>query len=305
VTSDFFIYNGRSMSTGKRQLTMHFLTSTPILALLALTPSVSAQISTNSSTVPLNFNCSSFNPGQNGAARQNYTMLSNSTFRVSRAVVCSPTASDRDPTCTISSSGRLRINATSNATDIPDPNALHSMLYDALKSGGASTPELSRFNKYNDHLSFNGTGQTHRVEPGTAAYIGFKPNMTCYEGVVSTNESCHHVDEGVRNVKERFEGRALRICVPNVYRRTGKATSTRLGGMVETVEVSEEVARTDDMKRNPAQTSESDDDDEDEDERGSPRPRPSGTVLGGSGRVQGTGWSVVLEVLGVVGMVGM
>jgi hypothetical protein len=278
---------------------MRLLTSTLIFTLLALTPNlVLAQESTNSPNVTLNFNCSSLNIGQNGAACLNYTVLSDQTLRVSRAVVCAPTATEGDKNCTVSASDRLSINATSNATDIADANVLHSMLYAALKSRGASSTQLSRFDKHRDQISFNGTGQILDVQPGTAAYIGFRANMTCYEGVVFTDDSCDRVNEGVRNVKERFEGRALSICVPTQYRRVpGKHSSNRLAGRVELVEVTEEEARSDEMKRNPAQTGSGDDEDDDERESGSVRPSGTGRTVGRGGRVEVCWTSAVMGAL--------
>jgi hypothetical protein len=282
---------------------MRLLTSTPILTLLALTPDlVSAQNSTNSPNVTLNFNCSSFNISQDGAARLNYTVLSDQTQRVSRAVVCASTATEADYGCKLSASGRLSINATSNATDIADANILHSMLYAALESRGASATDLSRFDKHRDYIGINGTGQVFTAKPGTAAYIGFRPNMTCHEGVVFTNDSCNRVDEGVRNVKERFEGRSLSICVPTQYRRLpGKSASNRLVGTLELVEITEEEARSDDMKRNPAQTG-GDDAEDDDESGGATQTRP---VVGGGGRVGACWTSAVLGGLVAVYMVMM
>jgi hypothetical protein len=283
-----------------RQLTMRFLISTPIFAFLALTPTVFAQDSSNSSNVALNFNCSSFNPGQDGAARLNYTVAANQTIRVSRAFNCP--ASDGDRACAISPSGRLNVNYTTNATDISDPNALHAMLYKAIESEGATTTELSRFDRTRNTLSFNGTGQPVFSEAGTWAYIGFRPNMTCYEGIVSTDDLCAQVDDSVRNVKSRFEQRALTICVPTLHQRTGKASSTRLAGVTEVVVISEEEAKKPEMRRNPTYLGGDEGQEEDDSVSG---PKPSDTpIIGRGGRVEVRGVSVGLGVVaGLMGLV--
>jgi hypothetical protein len=290
-----FLYitsGGWSRWTSGNDLTMRFLTSTSIFAFLALTPTVFAQDSFNSSNVALNFNCSSFNPAQNGGARLNYTVAANQTLRVSRAFDCPP-SSDSDRACAFTPRGRLNVNYTTNATDISDPNILHAMLYKARKSEGATTTELSRFDRNRNTLSFNGTGQPRYAEQGTSAYIGFRPNMTCYEGIVSTDDSCKELDDGVRNVKSQFEQRALTICVPMLDQRTGKPSSTRLVGTTEVVEISAEEAKKPEMSRNPAYL-EGDEDDEDDDHSVSV-PRPSNAVIiGRGGRVEVRGLSVVL-----------
>jgi hypothetical protein len=285
---------------------MRFLISTQTFAFLALMLNlVFAQASTNSPNVTLNFNCSSFNVGSDGATRLNYTVLSNQTHRVSRAVVCSPNAGESGVSCTMTASGRLSINATSNATDIPDANLLQLMLYKALKSRGASSTELSRFDRRRDRVVFNGTGQVRTAQFGTPAYIGFRPNMTCHEGVVSTDDSCDGTDEGVKNVKERFEGRALSICVPTQYRRVaGKHNTIRVAGTLELVEITEEEARSEDMKRNPAQTESSDDEDEDEDDRESGHARPSSTSVVGRSGIVGICWtSMLMGAFVAIGMI--
>lgn len=121
---------------------------------------------------------------------------------------------------------------------------------------------------------------------------------------MSTPDSCDSSDQGIWNVKEKFENRPLKICVP-VQFKTGpaKRRRTRLWGNTALVEISEQEARREDMQRNPAAQESSADDYEDEDDQ--TRPMPSASVLsGGSGRVD-VRWSVWVGVGVAVWMVGV
>lgn len=175
------------------------------------------------------------------------------------------------------------------------------MLAQYINSSDASTT----FSIFLKNQRFNASGTPTRVPPGKAAYVGFTANMTCYDGVVSTPDSCDSSDQGIRHVKERFEKRPLRICVP-VQLKTGpaKRRRTRIRGNTALVEVSEQEAKREDMQRNPAAQESSADDYEDEDDQ--TVPRPSASVLpDGSATVEG-GWVSLWVGVGVaVWMVGV
>lgn len=280
---------------------MQILSRTTIFTLLALAPVRTA--AQNATTDPLNFNCSTFSPPSGRESLLNYTGLSNTTLRVSRADVCPQDADqERQRSCRVSSSGTINVTITANATDIPDPRILHAMLLQALRNEGKSRSFLDDFRTSISDMSFNRSGITFPIRPGTAGYVGFSPNMTCYDGVVSTNSSCSaSSDEGIRNVKDKFEGRALQICVPRTYREgPAKRRKTKVEGEPRLVEVSVEEANREEMKVNPANNSSR----PEEHYQAGPA-SPTGSVgLGGVGSVRMESVSLGLGVLVAVGMVG-
>ncbi|KAH7392141.1 hypothetical protein DE146DRAFT_757882 [Phaeosphaeria sp. MPI-PUGE-AT-0046c] len=268
---------------------MHVQHSATIITLLALTPVVIvAQNSTNAPDIPLNFNCSTFSAPGGGRGIRNYTGSYNQTLRVSAAVICPDGAKESDSRCSVQAGGSLNVTATSNATDIPDAQRLHAMLEQALRLEGASNTYLNNyFETAMWKYGFNETGKSYRVAPGKAGYLGFKPNMTCFDGVVSTNSSCGTSDDqGIKNVRDKFENRALQICVPTKQRTgSGKRQRSKLAGQLELVTISKEEAETEDMRTNPAY--------------GASRytnaispstTSPPGTVIGASGRNSEAHW---------------
>lgn len=281
---------------------MHIHSPTTIITFLALAPAVTfAQNATTPPSIPLNFNCSIFS-APSGREFRNYTQLSNTTMRVSRADVCPSDANpERLRSCRVTASGTVNVTATTNATDIPDARVLHAMLHQALKLGGASTSFLSDFRTSVSKLSFNQSGSSFSIPAGAAGYVGFTPNMTCYEGVVSTNDTCSTSDEGIRNVKDNFEGRALQICVPRMFTEgPRKSRRTRVAGTAKLVQVSEEEANREEMKINPANNSSKTDDD---DNPTQPAQTPS-VGVGGGGSVEMRWASLSIAVVLAVGMVG-
>jgi hypothetical protein len=180
------------------------------------------------------------------------------------------------------------------------------MLYQYINASGARNAVLDDFETSYVNAQFNNTSTNKKVPPGKAAYVAFTPNMTCYAGVVSTSNTCDTSDQGVKNVKERFEGRSLRICVPTKYTSgPAKRRRNKVQGRTALVEISEEEANKEDMKTNPALQSSSDDDEDDEKE-GSATPLPSGSVVlpGGSGRVEVRWTSGTVGAIVAVWMVG-
>jgi hypothetical protein len=281
---------------------MHMHHPTTII-LLALAPVVTlAQNATIPLSIPLNFNCSTFSAPSGRQSILKYTQLSNTTLRVSRADICPSDAdAERQRSCRVVAGGTVNVTATTNATDIPDARVLHTMLRQALKLGGASSRLLDDFPASVSELGFNQTGMSMPIRPGTAGYIGFTPNMTCYEGVVSTNSSCSTSDEGTRNVKDNFEGRALQICVPRTFNEgPRKRLRTRVLGKVEVVEVSVEEANREEMKINPA---DNDSRPENHYNPGPPTEKP-GVVVGEGGSVEIQWASLSTAVVLAVGMVG-
>lgn len=282
---------------------MHVQHLATTATLLALTPVVIiAQNTTTSLDIPLNFNCSTFSGPDRGQAIRNYTAPYNQTLRVSRAVTCPDNASSTDSNCVLNARGSVNVTATSNATDIPDAQLLHATLLQALRLSGASNTLLNNFETAVWKRAFNSSNNRFQVAPGSAGYIGFTPNMTCYDGVVNTPDSCSTSDEGIKNVKERFENRPLQVCVPILdKRRSGKGSSTRVAGTVELVTISKEEAGKEEMSRNPADSYTATND--------APRPAPSnwqpGDGVGGSGNVEMQWMSLCFGLLMAIWMVGV
>ncbi|OAL43533.1 hypothetical protein IQ07DRAFT_593081 [Pyrenochaeta sp. DS3sAY3a] len=198
----------------------------------------------NNSNVDYNFICSSFVPKD--PERYNYTLPSATTHRVSTGVFC-PSTND---TCWITASGRINVNATTNLTEITNTTALYSMLKGTLEGTGYRH-DAARLRMSLTDWVFQGTSKVFPVSPGQAGYVGFTPEMRCYDGILAgMTPDCRATnEESVRRTADTFDRRAIRICVPTLVKQ-GKLS--RVKGELATVTISREQAESEDMDSNPA-----------------------------------------------------
>ncbi|KAH7070717.1 hypothetical protein BKA63DRAFT_519013, partial [Paraphoma chrysanthemicola] len=231
----------------------NFITFVALLAIPSLTVAQNASPPVNTT---LNFNCTSLRPvnPDTNPLTLNYTTYANTTLRVSKATTCPPGASTNDERCFLTPRGHISVNANTNLTTIPDATLLRSTVRSFFGSLGAIDAELQRVDLSVTNMDINTSGPRTKLDPGTSAYLAFRPRMTCFDGIFTSTTTCSHLDDGARAVAEQFEGVGVRICVPDVVpARTRKPRrSAYLSGLVEVANVSEEVAGREDMRVNPA-----------------------------------------------------
>lgn len=206
----------------------------------------------NNSNVDYNFNCSSLTPGfsSNGQDVElfNYTAPSATTHRVSIGVFCP----SNNATCNITASGRINVNATTNLTEITNMAALYPMLKRSLEAAGYRF-DSSRIRTSLKDWVFQNTNKVFSIPPGQAGYVGFTPEMRCYDGTVVALPKCvTSNDESARRTADAFHGRAISICVPTLIRQRKRS---RVRGELATVTISREQAESEAMDSNPAMPS--------------------------------------------------
>lgn len=253
------------------------------------------------------FNCSSLAPqgpsdGQD-VIDLNYLAPSDTTFRVSKALICPSDATDKDGRCRLEPDGHLSLNATVNVTDIPDTSIFAPMIQEILTEQGwtnltVTLPSpIRRFDGYRSNLW---------VLPGKAGYVAFTPTMRCFNGTVKTLSSCKDLEDAARRTADAFDGRALQICIPT-FKGTPKRRA-RLQGTLAVVYTSEEEARATGMDVNPALSEEEQEAEDEDDEPGETQGGGGNvTIISGVASISSTRWwsvwlggSVTVAVAGLM-----
>lgn len=218
---------------------------TSTFAILATASITAAQNITTPSNSTLNFNCSTLTD-----PFANYTLPYETPVRVSTAVICPNDASERDMRCRLVANLSMKVNATTNTTNIPSPMLLNSTLFRTLQARGATRSNLTAINFSLKTLAYHNQSAVLYAKPGQAAYIAFKPIKRCYSGILRTSDMCEQLDEGVTRVKQVFDGQRIDVCVPDMQWRFKNSAKPRrrreyyvASGDVEIVGISAEQAR--------------------------------------------------------------
>lgn len=212
-------------------MTYHKSRSSGLAILLAITSSIHPALAqNNTTTTKQDFSCTTLNPtftSDNRAQNWNYTILSNTTSRVTAARIC-----ETQDTCVIQTGYNTieNVEPTTNLSSISKPAALKRVIHRVLDASGINEVEEWPIRFSSETYAINETHPDNAKSPysikrGEAGYVAFTPQMDCYNGILATLPNCEAGDDA-RRTAEQFNGTAIQICVPRVLRlRSGKNRS--------------------------------------------------------------------------------